>query len=89
VPGNSRQSLLVARMRSHDPLVRMPPLGVSVVDAEGRRQGRAILPPMPIPMYKHFTDADLEAIYAYLQSIPAVKNRVPEPTAPVANVAQK
>ena len=35
VPGNSQQSLLVARMRSHDPLVRMPPLGVSLVDAEG------------------------------------------------------
>lgn len=51
-------------------------------------RGRAILPPMPIPMYKHFTDADLEAIYAYLQSIPAVANRVPEPTAPAANVAR-
>ena len=33
-------------------------------------RGRKILPPMPIPMYKHFTDADLEAIYTYLQSIP-------------------
>jgi hypothetical protein len=52
-------------------------------------RGRQILPPMPIPMYKHFTDADLSAIYAYLQSIPAVKNRVPEPTPPAENVAQK
>jgi hypothetical protein len=34
---------------------------------------------MPIPMYKHFTDTDLEAIFAYLQSIPAVSNKVPEP----------
>ena len=25
---------------------------------------------MPIPMYKNFTDADLEAIFSYLQTIP-------------------
>jgi hypothetical protein len=30
-------------------------------------------------MYKHFTDADIELIFGYLQSIPAVQNRVPEP----------
>jgi hypothetical protein len=47
-------------------------------------RGRAILPPMPIPMYKNFTDQDLEAIFAYLQTIPAVQNRVPEPLAPPA-----
>jgi mono/diheme cytochrome c family protein len=45
-------------------------------------RGRQILPPMPIPMYKHFTDQDLDAIYTYLRSIPAVKNRVPEPLPP-------
>ena len=45
-------------------------------------RGRPILPPMPIPMYKNFTDADLEAIFAYLQSIPAIRNKVPEPLAP-------
>ena len=48
-------------------------------------RGRKILPPMPIPMYKNFTDADLEAIFAYLQSIPAIRNKVPEPRAPEAN----
>ena len=55
----------------------------------GRRMGRGreILPPMPIPMYKNFSDADLEAIFAYLQSIPAVKNRVPEPLPPPATAA--
>jgi len=47
-------------------------------------RGREILPPMPIPMYKNFTDRDLDAIYSYLQSIPAVSNRVPEPLAPAA-----
>lgn len=45
-------------------------------------RGREILPPMPIPAYRHFNDADLEAIFAYLRTIPAVKNRVPEPLAP-------
>jgi mono/diheme cytochrome c family protein len=46
-------------------------------------RGREILPPMPIPVYNNFTDSDLAAIYAYLQTIPAIKNRVPEPWAPV------
>jgi mono/diheme cytochrome c family protein len=45
-------------------------------------RGRPILPPMPIPMYKHFTDADLDAIYSFLRTIPPVKNRVPEPLPP-------
>ena len=43
------------------------------------RGGRPVLPPMPIPVYNNFTDADLAAIYAYLRTIPAVRNRVPEP----------
>jgi len=50
-------------------------------------RGRAILPPMPIPMYRNFTDEDLEAIFAYLQSIPAVRNRVPEPLPPAVEEA--
>ena len=41
--------------------------------------GRPILPPMPIPVYQNFTDQELGAIFAYLQTIPAVKNRVPAP----------
>jgi hypothetical protein len=48
-------------------------------------RGRKILPPMPIPMYRNFTDADLEAIFTYLQSIPAIKNHVPEPLPPAAS----
>jgi hypothetical protein len=47
-------------------------------------RGRPILPPMPYPMYKHFTDSDLDAVFTYLQSIPAISNRVPEPVAPAA-----
>lgn len=45
-------------------------------------RGRAILPPMPIPVYNNFNDRELGAIYAYLRTIPAVKNRVPEPRPP-------
>ncbi len=47
-------------------------------------RGRAVLPPMPILVYNNFTDADLESIYSYLRTIPAVKNRVPEPWAPAS-----
>lgn len=50
-------------------------------------RGRQILPPMPIPMYKHFTDQDLEAIFTYLQSIPAIRNRVPDPLPPAESMA--
>lgn len=42
-------------------------------------RGRPILPPMPYPMYKHFTDEDMAAIFTYLQSVPAINNKVPEP----------
>lgn len=45
-------------------------------------QGRPILPPMPWQMIRNATDDDLLAIFAYLQSIPAVKNHVPQPIDP-------
>ena len=47
----------------------------------GREQGRGrqILPPMPWQAYRNMTDADLKAMFAYLQSIPAIKNKVPDP----------
>lgn len=48
-------------------------------------RGRQILPPMPIQMYKNFTDEDLAAIFTYLQSIPPVKNQVPDPLPPAAS----
>ena len=50
----------------------------------GRRmgKGREILPPMPIPAFKNMTDNDLKSIFAYLKTIPIVKNKVPEPIAP-------
>jgi mono/diheme cytochrome c family protein len=45
-------------------------------------RGRRILPPMPIPAYSNLTDEDLSAVFAFLQTIPAVSNRVPEPRTP-------
>ena len=45
-------------------------------------QGRPILPPMPWLPYGQKTDADLKAIYAYLQTVPPIKNKVPDPLPP-------
>lgn len=45
-------------------------------------KGRPILPPMPWPMVSSLTDADLGAVFAYLQSLPPVNNRVPAPVDP-------
>lgn len=50
-------------------------------------RGREVLPPMPIVMYRNFTDEDLEAIFSFLKSIPAVSNRVPEPLPPPQELA--
>jgi mono/diheme cytochrome c family protein len=44
--------------------------------------GRSILPPMPWQWISRATDEDLKAIYAYLHSIPAIKNEVPQPVPP-------
>ena len=44
--------------------------------------GRPILPPMPYPWFAQATDEDLRAIFAYLQSIPPIKNKVPQPIEP-------
>ena len=37
---------------------------------------------MPWPAIRNMTDADLKSIYAYLRTIPAIKNRVPDPLPP-------
>ena len=48
---------------------------------EGKHMGtsRPILPPMPWPAFRNLNDDDLKAIYAYLRTIPAVHNQVPDP----------
>lgn len=44
--------------------------------------GRPILPPMPWQSIGTLNDEDLKAIFAYLKSIPAIQNHVPEPKTP-------
>ncbi|MEI9952991.1 MAG: diheme cytochrome c-553 [Pseudomonadota bacterium] len=45
-------------------------------------RGRPILPPMPIPAYRNFSEEELTAIFFYLGTIPAIKNQVPDPLPP-------
>lgn len=49
--------------------------------------GREILPPMPWQSLGSLTDDDLKAVFAYLKSIPAIKNRVPDPLPPAGKPA--
>ena len=44
--------------------------------------GRNLLPPMPWNWINQMTDEDLRAVFAYLKSIPAVHNEVPQPVPP-------
>jgi hypothetical protein len=44
--------------------------------------GRPILPPMPWPDIAKATDEDLKAIFAYLISLPPIRNQVPDPVPP-------
>jgi mono/diheme cytochrome c family protein len=46
-------------------------------------KGRPILPPMPVKYVGSLTDDDLKAVFAYLQSLPPVRNRVPSPIDPL------
>lgn len=43
-----------------------------------RPDGSIIGPPMPIGLYREISDEDVEAIAAYVLSVPAVKNEVPK-----------
>ena len=44
--------------------------------------GREILPPMPWNSIGTLSDEDLKAIFAYLRTVPAVNNHVPQPLGP-------
>lgn len=50
----------------------------------GRKEGkgRPILPPMPYFVVAELIDEDIKSLFAYLQSLPPVKNRVPQPVDP-------
>ncbi|MDX5438647.1 MAG: cytochrome c [Pontibacter sp.] len=60
---------------------------------EGKHKGiasaRTVLPPMPWPMYRHLTDEELKAIFAYLKSTKPISNVVPPPAPPVLAEAGK
>jgi len=53
---------------------------------EGKSKGldgtRSILPPMPWQNISQMSDDDLRAVYAYLKSLPPIKNAVPNPLPP-------
>ena len=51
-------------------------------------KGRPILPPMPFQYVASLTDDDLKAVFAYLQSLTPVRNRVPAPIDPAEETAQ-
>lgn len=44
--------------------------------------GRPIAPPMPWSAVGQLSDRDLRAVFAYLQSVPAVRNEVPQAQPP-------
>lgn len=56
---------------------------------KGLEGGRMLLPPMPWQNWANLKDEDVSAIYAYLKSIPAVRNVVPPPIPPEALLAGK
>jgi cytochrome c553 len=45
-------------------------------------KGRPILPPMPVENLAALTDSDIRDLFAYLQSLPPIRNRVPAPVDP-------
>jgi hypothetical protein len=46
-------------------------------------RGRQLLPPMPYQALQNLEDTDLQAIFAYLQTIPVIVNKVPDPVPPL------
>jgi len=48
----------------------------------GVADGRPILPPMPWQNMAQLSDEDLKCIFAYLKSLPSVRNKVPDPLPP-------
>ena len=53
--------------------------------AKGLPAARTLLPPMPWDLsYQFFTDDEIYAVFAYLQSIKPISNAVPPPEPPVS-----
>ena len=48
-----------------------------------RRNGTRMIPyPMPWPAFAHLKESDLNAIVAYLRTLPPVYNKIPDPKSP-------
>ena len=47
-----------------------------------RGKGRPLLPPMPYFNLAALSDEDIKSVFAYLQSLKPIKNRVPQPIDP-------
>jgi cytochrome c553 len=47
-----------------------------------RGKGRPVLPPMPVQNLANLSDQDIRALFAYLQTIKPISNRVPQPIDP-------
>jgi hypothetical protein len=45
-------------------------------------EGRPVLPPMPWQEFRNMTDDDLKAVFAFLKTIPAIHNPIPDPKVP-------
>jgi len=55
----------------------------------GVAEGRPIMPPMPWQNMAQLSEEDLRCMFAYFKSLPAVKNKVPDPLPPTAILAVK
>jgi hypothetical protein len=51
---------------------------------KGLENGRPLLPPMPWEMFRHMTDEELSAVFAYLKSTKPINNVVPGAQPPVS-----
>src|SRR6186713_2258834 len=71
--GNWTEEMFIATMRT----------------ARHQGKGRPILPPMPVKMIGKANDEDLKSIFAFLQSLAPVKNKVPAPIDPVETTEVK
>jgi mono/diheme cytochrome c family protein len=52
---------------------------VTAITSGKRPDGRVLAPAMPVEDFKNLTPADAQAIAAFLQTIPSVRNKVPGP----------
>jgi len=59
----------------------------TVRNGKHRGTGRILLPPMPWQNLAQQPEEDLSAMFAYLKSLPAVKNQVPAPDVPQPAIA--